>query len=672
MSLAQPLAVKLGAALSLAVVSLTLSLPPVSAQLPANTPALTAYSGPCSRTWEVLPSPNTGNMGSYLAGVSAISGDDVWAAGYSYTWNAGSHAQVQHWDGNTWSLTPDPEGYSRAFDVEALPSGDVWIVGDGAGGQGLIDRWDGTQWEPISHPHPGSYSNTFCEITTLASNDVWVVGDNRSSYNTPHSTLVERWDGTQWSVVPSPNAGTNGSYLFDIAAISSDNAWAVGYYYDGSVTRTLIEHWDGVQWAIIPSPNVGTQINILNGVTIAAPNDVWAVGYYDNEWASPDGMLIEHWDGAAWSVVVGPNLGDDNRLHDVISLGANDVWAVGEYGSINDSATLIIHWDGSIWSHISSPDMLGADILYGVDVDSAGTLWTVGKYGFIDGESTLVARALDPCVTPSPTVTGTPPTATQTRTQIPSRTPTATRTRTPTPTRTFTPVPPTATPTGTASVISSPTFTPIPPTAITTACTITFTDVDETNIFYPFIRCLACRGIISGYDDGTFRPYNDITKGQIAKIVSNSAGLDEDPGPQIYEDVPTDSPFYVWINRLSRRGHIGGYPCGLLPEEPCIEPDNMPYFRPSNSATRGQLAKIVANAAGVEGTPSAIIYSDVPEDHPFYVWIEAGVMSGYPCGAPGEPCNPQSQPFFRPFNNVTRGQASKIVANTFFPGCQTP
>jgi hypothetical protein len=224
--------------------------------------------------------------------------------------------------------------------------------------------------------------------------------------------------------------------------------------------------------------------------------------------------------------------------------------------------------------------------------------------------------------------------------------------------------------------------TPQPPTATTapsataTACTITFTDVDETNVFYPFIRCLACRGIISGYEDGTFRPFNDITRGQIAKIVSNAAGFDEDPGPQIYEDVDGTNPFYQWINRLSMRGHMGGYPCGTVDAEPCIKPDNRPYFRPFNNATRGQLSKIVSNAAGINTTPSGLFYTDVQEDHPFYTWImrltEAGVMSGYDCGGPGEPCDEENRPYFRPYNNVTRGQASKIVANTFYPGCETP
>ncbi|HKP51598.1 MAG TPA: M14 family zinc carboxypeptidase [Chloroflexia bacterium] len=236
--------------------------------------------------------------------------------------------------------------------------------------------------------------------------------------------------------------------------------------------------------------------------------------------------------------------------------------------------------------------------------------------------------------------------------------------------------PSTPTAQATAQATSTQTSTSVA-TPVPTTCGVTFTDVPPDSNFYTWIRCLACRNIISGYSDGTLRPGNDITRGQIAKMVSNAAGFSEDPGPQIYEDVPPASPFYAWINRLSMRGHMGGYPCGLVPEETCIPPDNRPYFRPNASATRGQLAKIVSNAAGLGGDPTDIFYADVLGDNTFYVWImrltTLGVMSGYPCGTiPEEPCDEESRPYFRPFSNVTRGQASKIVANTFFPDCQTP
>jgi hypothetical protein len=201
--------------------------------------------------------------------------------------------------------------------------------------------------------------------------------------------------------------------------------------------------------------------------------------------------------------------------------------------------------------------------------------------------------------------------------------------------------------------------------------------VPTNHTFYANIRCLACRGIISGYADGTFRPGNDITRGQIAKMVSNAAGFQEPVTGQSFEDVPEGSPFYAFIERLFRRGHMGGYQCGLRDTEPCVPPENRPYFRPNESATRGQISKIVSNAAGFQEPVTGQFYADVTTDNPFYSEImrltTRGVMSGYPCGTvPHEPCDTENRPYFRWANTVTRGQASKIVANTFFPGCQTP
>ena len=221
-----------------------------------------------------------------------------------------------------------------------------------------------------------------------------------------------------------------------------------------------------------------------------------------------------------------------------------------------------------------------------------------------------------------------------------------------------------------------PTATPGGATATPTVCSVSFNDVLPSDTFYPFIMCLACRDIISGYADGTFRPNNNITRGQIAKMVSNSAGFNDPVDGQSYEDVPFGSPFYVFIERLSQRGHMGGYQCGLRTTEPCVPPANRPYFRPNESATRGQISRITSNAAGFNEPVSGQFYTDVDESNPFYSEImrltNRSVMSGYPCGGPGEPCDPQDRPYFRWGNPVTRGQASKIVANTFFPGCETP
>lgn len=236
------------------------------------------------------------------------------------------------------------------------------------------------------------------------------------------------------------------------------------------------------------------------------------------------------------------------------------------------------------------------------------------------------------------------------------------------PTATMTPVPPVSTPTRVTQM--TPT-TAVMPTASPTVCTISFSDVPSTNTFYSQIMCLACRGIISGYNDGTFKPDNLVTRGQLAKIVSNAANLTETTTTQTFSDVPSSNTFYLFIERLATRGYMSGYNCGG-PGEPC-DTGNKPYFRPFANATRGQTAKIVANARQYPIEPTGQTFEDVPNTQPFYSWIQVlaihGAMGGYNCGGPGEPCGTGNKPYFRPGNNVTRGQSAKIVANAFFPDC---
>jgi hypothetical protein len=653
----------------------------------------------CGLAWRVVNSPNPSNSNNPVGDVAAVSSNDVWMVGVYDDSNLIGRVLIMHWDGSQWSLMEGPNPgttTSNLAGLDTLASNDVWAVGyyrSGPGSSTLVEHWDGTQWSvvPSPDPNPGE-GNVLRAVAATAPNDVWAVGDfivNNGGIGT-YRTLIEHWDGTQWSVVPSPNVGSHHNSLWDVAAVSSNDVWAVGLYIDDvtGVRQTLTLHWDGVEWTHVPSPSPGYN-NILRGVFAVSSNDVWAVGGRGNQ------TLVLHWDGTEWSVVPSPNPNVLNELYGVAATDADDVWAVGNHCCNGDwSRTLVMHWDGAEWSVVPSPSPGQIlSILSDVAAISSTDVWAVGQYKICDGcggYRTLTERYSDPCTgaTPSPTSAVVTPTPTLPPTSTPKLTSIATATSTSTPTRTTT-VNLTTTATSTVATTSTP-ATATPPTVIATAsstptaivttiatatptiCPVQFDDVPPDHTFYPYIMCLACRGIISGYSDGTFRPGNNVTRGQLSKIVSNSAGYTEDPGEQRFEDVPPTNTFYEWIQRLAGRGHIGGYECGG-PGEPCIS--GKPYFRPNANATRGQISKIVSNAAQYNDPPGEQIFEDVPPTHTFYEWIQRlasrGIMSGYPCGSVGEPCI-SGKPYFRPQNNATRGQNSKIVSNTFFPECQAP
>jgi hypothetical protein len=222
---------------------------------------------------------------------------------------------------------------------------------------------------------------------------------------------------------------------------------------------------------------------------------------------------------------------------------------------------------------------------------------------------------------------------------------------------------------------------PPPPTVTPTPqCSgqqgLDFQDVCLGDTFYTNIHNIYLAGIMNGYNCGGpgepcgpdnlpyFRPGANSTRGQMAKIVVLAAGLTIDPpdNPD-FEDVPNGSTFYQYVEAAYAAGVINGYPCGGI-GEPC-GPGNLPYFRPAANITRGQLTKMVSIAFDFNEAVSGQTFTDVPPGSVFYTYTERlstrGIIGGYPCGGTGEPCDPQNRPYFRPANNVTRGQTTKFV-----------
>jgi len=210
-----------------------------------------------------------------------------------------------------------------------------------------------------------------------------------------------------------------------------------------------------------------------------------------------------------------------------------------------------------------------------------------------------------------------------------------------------------------------PTPTPVPPQCPGAQ----FKDVCPGSTFYTNITNLANAGVVGGYNAAPpcpnnlwlpcFLPGNTATRGQVSKIITLGANLtiNVSGGPH-FTDVPTNSTFYQYIETMYNAGIIGGYTSGCPSGNPC--------FKPNNNVTRGQLSKMASLAFNFNEAVSGQTFQDVPPSSTFYPYIQRlngrGIINGYACGSPGEPCvAPQNRPYFRPNNNVTRGQISKIV-----------
>lgn len=562
----------------------------------------------CGFTWTEENAVGIQNS-YYLNGVAAISADDVWVVGEE-TIPSSTRVVLEHWDGISWTHIPqgDVNGDVISLDaVSAVATDNVWAFGTNEAGLTVPVHWDGVGWTVF--PGPGSPLYSINDGLAFANNDLWIVGQ-RFIMDHYQSYAAHRTNNS-WSLVPIPGGSLPESTIQSISAVGPDDIWVVGYSYTfANPTRVAFtSHWDGNSWTEVALPALGTSSMLLDVSALAADN-AYAVGTYEDQSGSTLSAVL-HWDGSAWALE--DALG--NTPQTLVDRGGGEMWAMGK-GPYLQVQYLDSYFG---WSATGGPDIFPSLYLSGYmkSASADGEIWVVGteysqevNLGWIRHYGEKV---------------------------------------------------------------------------------ISYADVSQDDGFFPYIKCLSCAGVINGYacggpgepcnttNDPYFRPGNPVTRGQLAKIVveaSNTSGRVNNPPGNIFEDVPAGSTFYQYVIALAAQGAISGYPCGG-PGEPCIAPDNKPYFRPNATASRGQLAKIVSEAAGFADPigPGTQTFEDVPEGSTFHLYVERlamrSVISGYPCGGPGEPCvAPGNRPYFRPGALVTRGQTAKIASNTFMPSCQ--
>jgi hypothetical protein len=367
----------------------------------ATAPA--SHAAPVHGAWRVVASPAVSG-GSELFNVTALSHDNVWAVG-AYGAQA-ARTLIEHFDGSRWSVVGSPTAGKYAnflYSLAAVSPRDIWAVGTyytraNSGLRTLILHYDGTAWTRMHSPNVGTGNNGLGAVTVVpGTHQLWAVGDTTDPRTHLNRTLILRYDGTGWSVVPSPNVGTYNNGLGGVAAVSANHAWAVGGYNNtsGTYRARLVLQWNGVAWQRASAPTgITTTFNLLSRVTAVSAHDVWAVG---DEFTT----IAEHYNGSGWRVVptAKPPLtssGGENTaiLYDVSAASAADIWAVGIYYLYYNAAggatrTLAEHWDGAAWHMVPSPnpDTTGpstgvqSNMLFGVAaVPGAGQAWAVGRY----------------------------------------------------------------------------------------------------------------------------------------------------------------------------------------------------------------------------------------------------------------------------------------------------
>jgi hypothetical protein len=297
----------------------------------------------------------------------------------------------------TWTAVPSPN--LTQFDnvlwgVDALSPTSAWAVGRADTGtlptrRPLIERWNGSAWSISTSPTPAG-GGELRDVDANSATNAWAVGFTNSSNG--NDTLTQRWNGTSWRTVASPNLSAQ-NHLLGVKTFSAANAWAVGSHnVPGSLAfSTLTMRWNGQAWSVVPSPDTPSFENHLNAVDGVAANDLWAVGHTRNGDYSVSEPLAMHWNGSAWRVVPTPTAVDAS-LDGVVALASNDVWAVGSSFSqtLFWHVPFVLHWDGTRWNRVQVPNPTPqGGRLFGVAALSSARVYAVGQ---APGVPSLVLR----------------------------------------------------------------------------------------------------------------------------------------------------------------------------------------------------------------------------------------------------------------------------------------
>jgi hypothetical protein len=298
-----------------------------------------------------------------------------------------------------WTVVPSPNPSATANVLNAVAARtatDAWAVGqfgatgDDAGLQILAERWNGTRWQQVATPNIVRQDERLLAVSASGASDAWAVGNTNAISAASHSTLAAHWDGTAWTIAATPAAESGGrlASLYGVADLSPADAWAVG---QGKDARPLAEHWDGSAWSIVSVPvpavpaGTGFANASLTGISALSPTDIWAVGtttaIQTQSLAVTRFTLAEHWNGTAWSIVKTANTAEPTALNGVTAISANNAWAVGNsFNNVHDtSATVADHAVIEHWNGTTWSIVASpGTLLAGVSAASPTDIWAVG------------------------------------------------------------------------------------------------------------------------------------------------------------------------------------------------------------------------------------------------------------------------------------------------------
>ncbi len=170
--------------------------------------------------------------------------------------------------------------------------------------------------------------------------------------------------------------------------------------------------------------------------------------------------------------------------------------------------------------------------------------------------------------------------------------------------------------------------------SVSVAFAATFSDFDENHWAFPYVNELVANGVVNGYEDGTYRPEANVTRAELAKLISVQFGASVE---KEFSDVLETDWYYDYVTVS------GSY---FLAEG---------VFNPNTPATREEVAYAIYVAKNLNAPTAAVTFTDAANIAAVYQEAvasvaENGIITGYPDGS------------FAPKNNITRAEVATVLS----------
>ena len=164
----------------------------------------------------------------------------------------------------------------------------------------------------------------------------------------------------------------------------------------------------------------------------------------------------------------------------------------------------------------------------------------------------------------------------------------------------------------------------------------------ESYEFYGYICKLRHYGVVEGYPGNVYKPENYVTRGEMSKFIFLGSSSPANTTCGGFPDVPYNAPFYTEITSLKCSNIVSGYP----------QIDGSFLYKPNKNVSRGEMAKFIKNAFGIQTDTSCGNFPDVQPETPFYQEITSLKWLGPQSSGPN---------VYKPNNNVTQGEMAKFI-----------